>query len=179
MAITSVAYTSTGTAVAIADDDGTTWHDDAGLPADTDLRRALADWIAQGGVIAPYAPPPVTRADLVAYAASRRWAIQTGGITVGGITVDTSDASRAMIADAVAYVQASGVASVDFKAVGGWATISAADLVAIGLAVGAHVQAAFAAERAVDAAIAAGAITTAAQIDAWAWPPNSAATFTA
>lgn len=57
--ISSVYYTtSDGSAVAIVMADGAVWSDDASLPADTEIRRALADWIAAGGVIAPYEPPP-------------------------------------------------------------------------------------------------------------------------
>jgi len=43
-------------------------------------------------------------------------------------------------------------------------------MAAIATAVGAHVQACFAAENAVQAAITAGTITTTAEIDAAAWP---------
>jgi len=55
--ILSVFYTSTGSAVRIVLDDGTIWSDDAALPADTDIRRQLAEWLAAGGVIAPFIPP--------------------------------------------------------------------------------------------------------------------------
>jgi hypothetical protein len=63
--ISSVSYTAAApsTAVAITMSDGTVWHTDASLPRDTEIRRALADWLAAGGVIEPYvappAPPPV------------------------------------------------------------------------------------------------------------------------
>ena len=117
------------------------------------------------------APPRET--DLLAYAAAKRWAVQTGGVTVGGIAIDTSDASRSMIADAVAYVQAAGVPSVEFKAASGWVTLGTAEVVAIGLAVGAHVQQCFAAERAVALAIDGRTITTTAEIDAWPWPASA------
>lgn len=169
--ITSVQYISEATSIAITTDDGTVWHDDTAHPADTALRVDLSAWIAAGGVIRPYAPPTADIAVLKAYAAAKRWSVQTGGVVVSGVSVDTSDASRSMIADAVAYVEASGTTSVDFKAASGWVTISAAEMTAIGLAVGAHVQACFAAERAVDAAIAAGTITTVTAIDGWVWPP--------
>lgn len=165
--ISSVAFTSPGSAVAITMVDGTVWHDDAALPPDTALRRDLAEWTASGGAITPYAAPPI---DLYAYAAAKRWAVQSGGISVGGVSVDTGDASRSMIADAVAYVQAAGGASIAFKATSGWVTLTSGEVVAIGLAVGAHVQACFAAERAIAAAISAGTVTTTAEIDAWAWP---------
>ena len=55
--IASARYTSPTTAVAVTMLDGTEWYTDASLPADTDIRRALADWVAAGGVIAPYVAP--------------------------------------------------------------------------------------------------------------------------
>lgn len=55
--ITNVAYTSIGTTVAITNDDGAIWHDDATRPADTALRVELAAFLAAGGVIAPYVAP--------------------------------------------------------------------------------------------------------------------------
>lgn len=56
--ISSVSYTSTETAISITLADGSVWHDDASLPADTALRRELAEWLATGGVIEPYVAPP-------------------------------------------------------------------------------------------------------------------------
>ena len=111
-----------------------------------------------------------TKADLVAYAASKRFAVETGGIVVNGAQIDTSRESQSMIANAFAYVQASGAASVEYKTASGWVTMDAPTVKAVALAVGAHVQACFAAEQAVDAAISAGTITTTAQIDSAAWP---------
>ncbi|MGU3665795.1 DUF4376 domain-containing protein [Methylobacterium sp. A49B] len=113
-------------------------------------------------------------AELTAYAAAKRFAVETGGIVVGGASVATDRDSQAMIGNAFAYVTASGAGSVRFKASSGWVTLSADQVKALALAVGAHVQAAFAAEDDLDAAINASppTVTTAAQIDAAAWPPN-------
>lgn len=55
--IASVRYTDASSAVAITMQDGAEWHTDAALPPDTEIRRALADWLAAGGKIAPFAPP--------------------------------------------------------------------------------------------------------------------------
>lgn len=61
MAIASVAYTGpAGTAIALTMSDGTVWLDDAIRPPDTDLRQALADWLAAGGQIAQAAPPDLS-----------------------------------------------------------------------------------------------------------------------
>ena len=114
-------------------------------------------------------------ANLVAYAAAKRYAVETGGILVGGAKVATDRDSQAMIGNAFAYITASGAASVRFKASSGWITLSADQVKALALAVGAHVQAAFAAEDDLDAAINASppTVTTTAQIDAAAWPASA------
>lgn len=111
-------------------------------------------------------------ADLIAHAASKRYAIETGGITVNGAQIDTSRDSQAMITGAVAYLNNNPAAtSVNFKALSGWVTLDKATMLAIGIAVGEHVQACFSAEMAVDADIKAGKITDASGIDAdQRWP---------
>lgn len=120
---------------------------------------------------APCAPVVVASVDaLLAYAARKRWLVQTGGITVDGVAVDTSDASRSMIADAVAYVGVAAPTTVDFKGANGWVALTPQQITAIGLAVGAHVQACFSAERLVADDIASGVITTVTAIDAAPWP---------
>lgn len=118
-----------------------------------------------GGWAPPPLPPPST-ADLRAHAAVRRFAVETGGIVVGSATIDTSRDSQSMIAGALAYVQASGAATVEFKAASGWVTLSAEQVRTIALAVAAHVQRCFAAERAADEAIDAGTVSTFTEIDA-------------
>lgn len=115
----------------------------------------------------PYAAPPV---DLVAYAADKRWHVETGGITVGGALVDTSRDSQAMITGAYAYSQANPTEAINYKAASGWVTLDAATMAVIATAVGAHVQACFAVEAQVAVEIEAGTITTTAEIDAADWP---------
>lgn len=111
------------------------------------------------------APPAI---DLAAYAAAKRFAVETGGITVSGAPVATDRGSQAMIANALSYVQASGAASVSYKSPAGFVTLSADQIKAVALAVGAHVQACFVAEDAVDAGLHASppTITALAQVDA-------------
>ncbi|HEV2501593.1 MAG TPA: DUF4376 domain-containing protein [Mesorhizobium sp.] len=110
------------------------------------------------------------KAQLVAYAADKRWQIETGGITVGGARLDTSRESQSMITGAYAFSQANPAASISYKAASGWVVMDAATLAAIATAVGTHVQACFATEAAVAAAIEAGTIKTKAQVDAANWP---------
>lgn len=129
-------------------------------------------WAFDGTVFTPPAAAAPTVTELKARAAARRWAAETGGITVDGAAIDTSRESQAMIAGAHAYAAAVLSATVDFKASAGWVTLDAAAITGIALAVGAHVQACFAVERQVDAAIDAGTLTTFAEIEAAAWPSN-------
>lgn len=76
MDIVSVVSSGTGDIVAITMQDGSIWHDDASLPPDTEVRRALASWIGGGGVIgAVIAEVPVhdiTRRQL------RLWLVRNG-----------------------------------------------------------------------------------------------------
>lgn len=111
--------------------------------------------------------------DLYAYAAAKRYEVETGGITVNGATVDTSRDSQSMITGAYAYSQAHPEETIHFKAASGWVTLDAATLAVIATAVGAHVQACFAVEAAVAAEIEAGTITTTAEIDAADWPEGA------
>jgi len=110
------------------------------------------------------------KASLIAYAAIKRWQVETGGITVAGAAIDTSRESQAMITGAYAYSQANPSETISYKAISGWVTIDAATMTAIATAVGAHVQACFAAEASAAAEIEAGTITTTAEIDAADWP---------
>jgi hypothetical protein len=58
--ITSAHYTNPAPsqAVRITMQDGIEWDSDASLPPDTEIRRMLVEWLADGGVIAPYVAPP-------------------------------------------------------------------------------------------------------------------------
>lgn len=144
------------------------------IPPGNRARWVGGAWVLEAAPVSPDQTPAVTVAptpdDLRSHAASVRFAVETGGVTVGAATIDTGRDSQSMIAGALAYVQASEAASVEFKAASGWVTLSAGEVKAIALAVGAHVQACFAAERDIDEAIAAGSVTSREQIDAWPWP---------
>ena len=128
-----------------------------------------ADVVAALKVAFPYvAPAPI---DLKAYAANKRWQIETGGITVAGATISTTRDNQAMITGAYTFARDNPGTTIKFKSASGWVSLPAAAMVAIGSAVGAHVQASFAAEELIDADIDGGKITTTAQIDADSrWP---------
>ncbi len=134
-----------------------------------DLPVAIGWSYAEEGFVAPPVVAPEA-GQLRAYAASRRYAVETGGLTVDGATIATDRDSQSLISGAYAYVQAASVTTVSFKSQSGWLTLTAEEIKTIALAVGNHVQACFAAERSVDDAIGSGSITTYAQIDAAAWP---------
>ena len=125
--------------------------------------------VIDGGEPAPTLMP-VT---LPEYAAARRYAVETGGIVISGVAVATDRASQAMLAGAFAFANQNPEATIQYKAASGWVSLTHDQVVAIANAVGAHVQACFAAEHAVDAAIAAGTITTRSEIDEWEWPSGA------
>lgn len=120
------------------------------------------------GKLAEPAVPDLTIAQLTAYAATKRYAVETGGIVFNGAPIATDRESQSMAGNAHAYVQASGAASVSYKTAAGFVTLSADQIKAVALAIGAHVQACFAAEDAADAAINASppTIATLAEVDA-------------
>ncbi len=76
-------------------------------------------------------------------------------------------ASQSLITGAYNYVQANPDVLVKFKTAAGFVEVTATQMTAIANAVGAHVQAAFAAEGEINQQIIAGTLTTPAEIDAF------------
>lgn len=136
---------------------------------------AIGDIYADGEFTTPERPvPPPTEADLIAYAAARRWLVETDGIVVDGIPVATDDRSKLLVLGAARLAYASASFTTPFKAAdGSLHTLTAAQVIAISDAGSAHVQATFETFAAVAAQIGAGTLTTFAEIDAAAWPPNT------
>lgn len=115
---------------------------------------------------APFAPP-ITTADLIEYAADKRWRVETGGITLGDMPIATDEVSQFKILGA--YVAASRNPA--------WSTmwdsallIDAPTMLIIGDAVQEHINESFRVRGEVVAAIEASTITTTDEIDAFAWP---------
>lgn len=128
---------------------------------------------AEGVEPAQYLKPVLSgAAELKAYLADKRWQVETGGVTLPGNTVIQTDAaSQAKIAQAIQSIDLGITAEpIQWKAASGWLSVTRDDLVAIATAVAAHVQAAFAAEAALSAAIDGGSVTTTDEIDAADWP---------
>jgi len=142
------------------------------------LVSAAGDWPEMPpslqAVVAGWSPEPVP-VDLYAYAATKRYAVETGGIVIDTMRVMTDRQSQSLITGAYNYVQANPEVTVKFKTAAGFVELTAAQMTAIANTVGAHVQASFAAEGEVDKQIIAGTITTTTEIDAFAWPANTAA----
>lgn len=136
-------------------------------PSNAD-RQAYAAWVAGGGVVEPYVPPTI---DLRAYAAEKRWKIEVGGVPFGGLRLPSDDRAKTLIMGAAGAM--SDAATAPFVLGSTVVTLTGAQFKAAHAAIVAHVQACFATQVAVLAAIDAGTIATTAQIDAAAWPANS------
>lgn len=103
---------------------------------------------------------------LRAYAAAKRYDVETGGIVVAGIPVATDRNSQHLISGAFALSSADNTLPIRFKgADGAFRTLGSGGIQVIALAVAGHVQACFAAEASVLSSIEAGDITSAVQID--------------
>ncbi len=127
--------------------------------------EAQIGWPVVGGV--PVAPAPdltARRAARLQELAAYRYAVETGGIAVGGAAIATDRASQALVNGAYSYTLLNPAALIDWKtAGGGWVQIDATTLAGIAGAVAAHVQACFSAERAHAEALA--ALTTVGEVD--------------
>lgn len=120
-------------------------------------------WSFSDGIFTPPAEPAI---DLSDYAGRIRFEKETGGVVIGGMAIATDRASQAMLTGAVLRAQMDANVTVKWKTVAGFVELSAAQIIAIGTAVGNHVEACFAKEADVAAGIAIGTITTTGQIDA-------------
>lgn len=134
---------------------------------------ASVGWTWDGVRFSPPVAANLTADDLIAYAAAKRFSVETGGITVENSKVSTDRASQSLITGAYNYVQANPLATVNFKSAGGFVELAATQMTAIANAVAAHVQSCFAVEAQLSKQIADNTTTTIAAIDAAAWPANS------
>jgi hypothetical protein len=93
------------------------------------------------------------RAALKAQAATRRWDIETGGITRNGAAIATDQVSQSKIGGALQLVQADPQLVIRWKGLDGWVGMDAATVTYVAEQIGLHVQAAFAREEAICLAI--------------------------
>ncbi len=126
---------------------------------------------SDGTFAAPVAAP-ITVADLTAYAAAKRYVVETGGYTYEGHRIATDRDSQSKIASvAIAATVVGSSFSTEWKCSDGtFFTLDQAAAIAMATAVMTFVSECFATEAATAAAIAAGTITEKAEIDAVAWP---------
>lgn len=109
----------------------------------------------------------VKKSDLAAYAAARRYTIETGGIMVGSMEVSTDRQTQQMINGAFNMAQQNAEFTTMWKgSSGSFVELNAETIIAIAQAIGAHVAACFASEAAAVAKINAGVYTTRDHIDA-------------
>ncbi|MFE3968387.1 DUF4376 domain-containing protein [Stenotrophomonas sp. YIM B13575] len=135
-------------------------------------------WLDDGNTPLPLVPLKSlteVKEDLLAAATAERWNRETGGIVLGGVQVGTTLDDQNRLSGVLSAIQLGGLESVDFKAQSGWVQLTAAELQGIALAISAHVQACFTAERAHHEAIE--QLQTQADVDAYdvmaGWPPGS------
>jgi hypothetical protein len=154
-----------------------------GLVSEPETDQSFTDWLSAGGVptswprdaegdqtdaaLQSVLQPYGLWIDLLAYAADRRWIVETSGTTVAGIPIATDDRSKIMVMGA----RVAAAASPDWETVwhgadGQTYPLNAAQMTAISDAVEAHVNATFATFASVKADIEDGVITTLAEIDA-------------
>jgi hypothetical protein len=149
----------------------------AQLPAETphyyeDGELFVADDLA-GAVEAALGNLPAARRDgLKRYAATKRYNIEIGGVAVAGVSYPSDRETQGKFTSAAVMATINPAVSFEWKVGGGFKSLSAAELVAVASAVGAHVQACFAFEQFICSAIDGETVTTREQIDAAGWPAN-------
>lgn len=126
----------------------------------------LPEWLFNGALFVQPAAGQYTKAQLSAYAASKRYDVETGGVTISAMPIATDRQSQAMISGAYSLAQRDAALSVQFKTASGFVSLTAAQVIEIAVAVATHVQACFSKEAEVGASIAGGQVTSLAEIDA-------------
>jgi len=107
---------------------------------------------------------------LKAYAAQKRYAVETGGMSFNGLAIPTDRETQSKLSGAVLAFQTGALSNaIDWKTAAGWVQLDQAAVTALASAVAAHVQAAFSSEKTVSSAIDAETITTIHQINAANW----------
>ncbi|MDH1506298.1 DUF4376 domain-containing protein [Aeromonas caviae] len=154
-------------AVEITDDDYATL-----LAAQSAGQQIMAN--DNGYPIAIDPPQPVrSKAVLLAEVATKRWAVETGGIIVAGHPIATDRESQAQLTSAYTLLKGGLIADTPWKAAdGSFTLVTLAEIEPVAQAVAAHVRACFAAEQAHAEAI--DALHTQDELDAYdintGWP---------
>ena len=135
---------------------------------ETDDANVVIGWRLVGDALVDPSTIPPSEAEMIAYAAARRWRAEVGGCVVDGHQVATDRESQSkLLAEFVAIGGGVRADPSPWKfADGEFASLTNAQMAAVCMGVRAHVAGAFATEGQVLAQITAGTITTTAQIDA-------------
>lgn len=162
------------------------------------LQESIADWVAANpgssdevvvakigstldswaGLPAPPEPVAATMSDeakkaaLLAFASETHRQVLEGGVTVNGVIVSTTPAGRVDMAGAVSLAQLVPSHTFDWVCTTGPVSLSAAQVIALGTAVGLWVQSTYTTYGTAVAGINAGTITTQGQINSASWPSN-------
>lgn len=117
--------------------------------------QVVAD--ADGNLIAIDPPPPVrTKESLIADVATKRWQVETGGITIAGTPITTDRESQAQLTSAYTSLKGGLIMDTQWKAAdGSFMLVTLAEIEPVAQVVASHVRACFAAEQAHDEAISA------------------------
>lgn len=106
---------------------------------------------------------------------AKRWEVETGGIDIDGLEIQSGIDDQNRIATAIQGMEAAGMSETDFKAANGWASITLEQLKGVRVAMAMHVEACFKRERALHEAI--DACTSVAEIAALdltaGWPEKA------
>lgn len=132
-------------------------------------------WTFLGGIFAVPVPVAPSTAVLTAYAATKRYSLETGGYVFNGHPISTDRDSQSKIGNVALAANIIGsFFSTDWKCSDGtFVTMGQAEAIAMATAVMTFISACFDTEATVASAIAAGTISTIAQIDAASWPAHS------
>ena len=118
-------------------------------------------------------PQPLTVENLTAYAANKRWQVETGGILFQGLPVSTDRESQAMIGRTLQTMELTGK-PVKFKTGAGFFEMDLDLMRGLSLEIAAHVQLCFETEAVISEKIEAGEIKTFEEIEVFEWPSNNA-----
>ncbi|WPZ36714.1 DUF4376 domain-containing protein [Thalassobaculum sp. OXR-137] len=112
-----------------------------------------ANWNGTAWIVSDM-PVAARKGRMKAAATQHRWEVETGGITVSGVPVATDALTQAKLSGARQLAQDDDQITIKWKSADGtWVTLDATAVTAIARAVGLHVQACFAQEEALHAAI--------------------------
>lgn len=130
----------------------------------------VARWTGSGWEKLAVAPGPeaVQAPDWPALIAAHRFQVETGGVTVEGVQINTERDSQSLLTGAAFAASLDPDYRIKWKTASGFAELTGEQVIALATAVRAHVQACFDREAELQAAVADGSIT--AEMLEQGWP---------